>query len=385
MARFFGFGEPFQIQALVAQLAIEGPYVSVFNRVFSCSLALEIKCLLRSSSDYIIKRRAVLEFGRFSCKLIVMSSTKSPNPPINHHYLPRFYLKGFASSTDPSRTWVYERQSELKTTPHKRNPQHTAIKRAAMQEGFYSCTRENAPVDHQSYEEALSKRESADARLLDKIRTGGVPNEAQKSAMAKFILLMHRRVPAHRNRFPALWRDIVSELRAKSPLLDGLRFLQNTTPKEDVEKHAKISQRLQEYDDLLVQKMQQAPPDDLRLDSIINDRPLPAELLAEMNWHVFKAPPGTAFIASDDPVFLRGGLQHAKSEVVFPLSSQMALVAGWTEAQSFQWEKANRATVEKINAAMMPLAVRNIFFDQNSPALANTFNQTSHVPWSEDS
>lgn len=92
----------------------------------------------------------------------------------------------------------------------------------------------------------------------------------------------------------------------------------------------------------------------------------------------FRAPQGSSFLAADDPVYLRGGLEHAKSEVAFPLSTELALVAGWTFQESLKFEDADRAKVDLINRVIMSIAEKNIFYSQDSHSLVELFNKSDY-------
>ena len=247
-------------------------------------------------------------------------------------------------------------------------------RRNPMSEGPKSKRRRSnfiGQFNHETYEKALSVRENADALLLAKLRRSEMLSEPEKRRFAAYMLLISRRTPVHQNQFPAVWSSVVKEMRADSPLLSGFEVLRAKT-------HAKIAARVKQYDDLLAQKLNEEPSDDLRLSGMFNESGLVIDILAEMNWHIFRALRGSSFLAADDPVYLRNGLEHAKSEVAFPLSTELALVAGWDFRESLKFEDADRTKVDLINRVMMSIAERNIFYFQDSQSLAEMFNKSDY-------
>ena len=111
----------------------------------------------------------------------------SESPVADHHYVPKFYLKGFMDRQQV--LWVYEKGQNA--------PRPSNAKKEGHRENYYTFTDRGTPDD--STEKMLSKAESMVAPTIKKLRNPQFKmNDTQRSELYTFVALMFVRVPAYR-------------------------------------------------------------------------------------------------------------------------------------------------------------------------------------------
>src|ERR1700732_4798211 len=105
----------------------------------------------------------------------------------DHHFVPKFYLKGFTGSS--KKLWVYEKGCNA---PRESTPKHEG-----HLENYYTFTDRGYPDDQA--EKMLAKVESAIAPIIRKLANPlFVMDENQRSELYTFVALTYVRVPAYR-------------------------------------------------------------------------------------------------------------------------------------------------------------------------------------------
>src|SRR5215213_2353482 len=142
---------------------------------------------------------------------------------LNHHFLPKLYLRGFACESDTSHIWEYQRGRVWVPGRHNRakyNPVFLSLRKAGAAIGEYACPRPDGTIDYNSYEDALEQLEKPANTVFDKIRNLEMIDSFDRDIFSAYMATMTRRVPARKElvkgQFPLVleeeWRRIKDEL-----------------------------------------------------------------------------------------------------------------------------------------------------------------------------
>jgi hypothetical protein len=103
------------------------------------------------------------------------------------------------------------------------------------------------------------------------------------------------------------------------------------------------------------------------------------DVITNMSWRFFIAPPEQTFLTGDNPVFFTKGLglQHADAEVSFPISSQVCLVAtNLPYAERFS--EAPRQVVKELNRRTISVALEFVYSCQLAEWIVDILNKDAH-------
>ena len=126
-------------------------------------------------------RRMEVERARGRKPLRDPGVAAGPGSPINHHYIPRFWLTGFAKPSNKSGKVTAIDASG------RRPPETISTKRAASEPNFY--TLETASDEHTvALEEAFGRLESDAAPAFKQMANGRLPDQWLKRSDVSFLL-----------------------------------------------------------------------------------------------------------------------------------------------------------------------------------------------------
>jgi hypothetical protein len=99
-----------------------------------------------------------------------------------------------------------------------------------------------------------------------------------------------------------------------------------------------------------------------------------------MKWRFFTAPSGHGFLTGDNPVFYFKslGLGHAASEVSFPISTEVALVASWVENHREGFFEAPSQVVKELNRRTASFASELVYFWRPESWVVSLLDKTEH-------
>lgn len=272
------------------------------------------------------------------------------------HFLPQFYLKGFAPPdvTDGEERYVW-------TMWRGENAWRRAYPKDFAAETDYYLVRNEADAPSQWVEKALQKVETRVANLVaEKLENSRLPVVAERAALAQFVGVQLTRVPIWREKF----ERVVAEI--KVGLLDDIGSARLTP--------ATVAAALKHAFGGTV------PPMTLRLVTspllararggsmdAVDHRQLTiaigfakAEILSrrllQMHWSYLVTLPPDYFIASDNPVSIARDKWGPKSEgyldppieITCPLSRRVALLAKW-ESEPMPWLLLDQENVAELN------------------------------------
>jgi hypothetical protein len=243
---------------------------------------------------------------------------------MGYHYVPQFYLRGF--ETD-GRIWAYDKKSA------RRFP--TQVKSVANETGMYS----------DDLESFLANEVEGPANLaITKVRGQEQLSTDERLALAKYIVVLWKRVPKARdralNQMPKVADEVHATLRAE---LDQMELANPEIGEQLQPLRAQIAQ--------IISKHQQNPAPELWYESLQSETgPRVVDALLSMRW-TFLCGDNVQFLTCDNPVFFfaHEGIGKPTSEVTFPLSSSMALWASRIPGAAFEYQTVSPSGLREIN------------------------------------
>jgi Protein of unknown function (DUF4238) len=283
--------------------------------------------------------------------------------------LPRKYLRGFCEPGSDSMLWQFDKMGSEWS--------RVSIATAANERGFYS----------RDVEQKLANYVEAPANVaLDKLRSGHSIDNNDRHALAVYIAVMLKRVPAYRE----FARELAPQI-APGALASTAQEVRSWIRAGIEEGHLtpEIGEaRLAEADAIEERFKKEIPPqvwEQIRI-------PWPSiemvSLVFHLTWRFVQTKGRSFFITSDNPAFIfKGlGLRHARSELVFPVCSELALHGNWQTGPQNVFVPAevpnHRQVVHAINRRVACGATRFIYYRAQAtwiPDLAKN-NQESLGP-----
>lgn len=259
---------------------------------------------------------------------------------MGHHFVPQYYLRGFESQGG---IWVHDRES-IRSFP-------TQVKVVGNENKLYSEELET----HFNLKIEVPANE-----VLRKIREFAQIDESERCALAKYILVMWKRVPKARERTLARLPNVALEVGEKihSELDHVAKVMPHFQDKVD---HMKT--RVAAY----LEANKANPSSSLWYESIDSETDhYPINALLSMNW-VFLYHDEFQFLTSDNPVFFFEfeGIGSSESELTFPISSKITLWATRTAKANGTFIRASNAAVKEINRRTASNSMRWVYSERN--------------------
>jgi hypothetical protein len=273
---------------------------------------------------------------------------------MGHHYLPQFYLRGFA---DGNTVWVHDRQD--------RRSYPSQPKSIANENKLYSDEIEqhlaNAVEDPaKSAIEAVRLRQPLDGK--------------QREALAHYVVALWKRVPEGRERVyagvPEVAESIRQELHAE---LDETAAAAPVLAELAEHRKAQVSE--------IIEKFKAEPPPEVWHQNLTRDSsPNVVGALLSMNWRVLLSDEAN-FLTSDNPVFFfqHEGIGRPTSELSVPLSSSVVLWAHRRPTTTTLYLKARREAVRDLNRRVVANATRYVYSQRSEAWMLPFVCKTDHV------
>jgi hypothetical protein len=283
---------------------------------------------------------------------------------MGHHYVPQKYLRGFAETENKDAIWMYDKKLRKFTNP--------GIKSVAQEAGFYSDEVE------QQLNELVEKPAN---RVLDKLRNQDRISEIERVHLAVYIAIMPKRVPKRRIKafsiLPEVFEKTINEVRAE------IQEWGRTTQNKDL-----FERRLLETE-IAEQSFRKKTPE-----SIVEQIRKPwaskqiISLVCAMPWRIVRSTRSDFFLTSDNPAYFfeAYGIGNPKSELTFPISTDLALFASWQgEQNSISYVQARPALIREANRRLISGAERFIFSHRQEDWIAkisdNPKPYLSRIQW----
>lgn len=272
------------------------------------------------------------------------------------HYVPQYYLKGFASPVD-GMIWTYEKggtikfQSDVKNTGHETN--------------YYS-------PEVEKY--LANKIESPANKVIEKIRCKEKLTPHDKKSLATYIVVMLKRVPQSKIRMKEMAPGVTQQQEEKWDQ-EISKLLNEHPEKTDLleKRRAEIKQNLEKYSI--------NPPKDFWLTLIPPERsPNVINVLQQMTWHFLTFDEYPAFLSCDNPVFYFTwmGIGKPESEVTFPISSNIVLWATWRKDIEEKYSEIKRQALKEINRRTATNATRFVYHTRNESWIPKFISKKNH-------
>ena len=275
------------------------------------------------------------------------------------HYVPQFYLRGWTSSGE-GLVWLYRKG---------RPPRRVSIRKAGQEPDFYAFTDDEGVYDGGSVEKELEKLDTAAAPVIKKIEDRAPITTAERELLSRFISVLWRRVPQHREVVNDTFRELLPAC------LERLRedFAAWRAAGKNPERIDKLEKEVQRIEELYGKEV---PAyfftNNLRRDSVFE------EALARMDWAFLQATPDTPFLTCDNPVLYNEGSGIGDAErgiVLFPLSKELMLQAMWATSFRGACVPIPDAEVRRLNRYVVENAHREVYASVKSSGFMALVNK----------
>jgi hypothetical protein len=297
-------------------------------------------------------------------------SPKKPNPKRNHHILPKLYLRGFVTTPGKPFIWIYKRGESYVPGPGRltNNPYCESISRLIIRD-FYAYPNEGGRRDFESYENFLEKLEKPANSIFAKLRSRRTISSDEKQIFCVYLVQMLKRVPAHRRTLNEVATRIVANYELPENVLTRFKLPNTEETRQKVKQIATEISQKKGFDARI----------HLETISVAQSSQL-IDVLAEMTWRFFVAPPTQAFLTGDNPFFFTKGigLKHADSEVSFPISTDICLVAS-NRSYSECYILASSRVVKELNRRTASSSCESLYFAKDERWVVDVFNKRNHT------
>lgn len=297
-----------------------------------------------------------------------------------HHFLPQFYLSGFAMEGKESHVLQIEKTCDARHYP-------VAITDAAERANFHTIVDSQGNRDSHSVEQSLARVEAFQHALLQRILSAGQLRQEDKVYFARFVAMMDARVPANKEYIEHQY--VVGCKAMQKVLLKGDRLeqslLAHAGPKyaanpDYVQKAiaARIRDGIERdaYDFEIGNATLLSSMFDLAQDPRI------IGIISRMGVTIFEAPSEAYFLTGDCAVtrffpraFEAGrfgaGLIDREIELTLPLSSRFLARLAWSTTR-LDHEVASTEMVREFNRRIIVSAVKTVFAKKITDELSNT-------------
>lgn len=257
---------------------------------------------------------------------------------MGNHYLPQHYLRGFAPPPGIS-IWAHDRKlartvlARIRDVGHETNLYPDALEQAL-----------NIDV------------EQPGNAVLDKIRAQQPLSPADRTALARYMVTLWKRVPRARQRVAERVPAALDELH--QGIRKGLDDLVQTDPTLAERAEARKQEVAQ-----IVEKFKVRPPPEIWHHSISTyDSSVVTDMLEAMTWRVCVSSTG-GVVTGDNPVFFfeNEGIKNPRAEVSFPIATNCVLWATWRPLPTGEYLDLPIKVLHEFNRRTVSNAVRFVF------------------------
>jgi len=293
---------------------------------------------------------------------------------IKHHFVPAFYLKGFAESVHDSLVWVYGKGSNKIFCDKPEN--------VGLEKHYHTLASPDGTKDTNTIDDYFCHVwEGPTAKIIESIKAGNFPAGDDRRFLASFLGLSFTRSPNHR----ANVERVVTHLA-------------KTVAQFSAANSEHFAQTLRKYEHDMGEKLTDDPEDlckfmlegeynlsmrpELYLKMFVGHGVRLGLVIEKMKWVFVRATDRFRFLTSDNPFFFhdpsvdtqsfyRGvGLLNENVEVSFPISKDLTLVAVWSEKMTEGYLQGHHELVKTINRRSVLAAHRFIYAPEKSSAIS---------------
>lgn len=259
---------------------------------------------------------------------------------MGYHYVPRFYLNGFAPN---GAIWTHDRD--------ERRSFLSQPKSIANETDMY-------PDEVEKY--LASQIENPAKPGIEKIRSGALLDEGERLAVASYVIAMWKRVPEARSRVSKRMPEVAASVRDN--LHQELDAAVRTRP--DFAESAESKKR--QVNEIIARYERDPPPDIWHKSLATESTPRVIDSLQTMNWR-FLISEREQFLTCDNPVFFfqDEGIGKPYSELSIPFSSNITLWANRRDTPTQTFIHAKPSVVRELNRRMAFNATRFVYSERN--------------------
>ena len=293
---------------------------------------------------------------------------------VRHHFLPAFYLKGFADAGNDGLVWVYSKQSDKLFCDKPEN--------IGLEKHYHSFQRPDGTKDTNTIEDYFCHVwEGPTAKIIESIKGGSLPTGEDRAFFASFLGLSLTRSPNHR-----------------SNVNRAITHMARTVTQFSTADPEKFAQTLRNYERDMREKLTD-DPEELRKFISEGEYELTAnpalylkmfvahgvrfgQVIEKMTWAFIRATDRIKFLTCDNPFFFHDATADSRSiyggvgllskhvEVSFPVSKDLALVAAWDERLKPGYFQATHELAKTVNRRTVLAAHRFVYAPEKSEAIA---------------
>lgn len=255
---------------------------------------------------------------------------------MGQHYVPQFYLRGFS---EENIIWVYD-----KVGPRSFASQPKTI------------ANENKIYTDELETHLANTVETPANSVIQKVRNRETLTEGDRLALARYVVMLWKRVPEGRSRFAARLQEVAASVRQE--IHEGLSAAARKMP----DMAAIAEARKVEVDLVLDRYSQELPPDIWQSSLTKESSANVVESFLSMNWR-FLWSDRLQFLTCDNPVFFfsHEGIGTPTSELTVPLSSSVVLWANRRPSPAAKFVTAAPVAVREVNRRMAHNATRFVY------------------------
>lgn len=288
-----------------------------------------------------------------------------------HHYVPKFYLKGFTDK-DGS-VWVYEKGKP---------PRESSPKKEANREEYYTFDDRGYADSH--IEVALSHAESIVAPIIRKLANPQFKiTDAQRGELYAFVAMTFVRVPAWREFLDRRAAELMKKV-TKDRAADKERFYADC---KEYQEQSGATFDIEEMRQWAIKGEYEVQQKSLgyNLRVMFQACNTITEMLVKYYGHVvLYAPSDTFFLTCDNPVatilpdqdrmgFVGVGFGWKQTHIIFPLNKRACLVL--QRGASGEQQLATERRVQQTNDLMMAVAQQYVYAPAGYRRISRLFDE----------
>ena len=263
---------------------------------------------------------------------MVVSLARMSSPPRRHHYISQFLMRGFSEAPDAKNPPIW--RLEKKTG----RPNRSSVDSDAVVRDFYKL-KEVPGVEPTKIEKDLAMIEGIAAGHLERLLTGAELGKVDRSELATYLMLQHRRTPRGRQWFVEMYEHmskLIMEVNVnRIDNTDGIReFLAR-------EGHDASDEAVEAFRKDVIDSWREgrvvveATSDHEVLGMFTAGNEIAVSIASQMTWTLLRSEPPHEFVLGDHPICMYdptaipghgvGWMSSPATEVTLPLGRYACL------------------------------------------------------------
>lgn len=281
-----------------------------------------------------------------------------------HHYIPRYYLKGFTESQSGSIIWVYEKGKQRRF--------RASINNVAHENYFYAIKRREGQRDTDAVETYLAEQVEEPANpVIQKIRNYVLPTQDERVQLSLYMDVMLKRVPQHRERIIKASPAVAASVNDRWDRAFDDAIRQQPERFATIEKNRELVRQI-------VARFAESPPSETKVPRMSFRI---ARAFYEMTWQFLTYRKQPVFVTNDNPLFFFEGIGIGKqeSEITFPISSEIVLWGTHRQDLKEGFFDVGKRIVDEVNDRAGSVATRFLYYCQDADWVVELANRQRYT------